>query len=132
VTAATYPVGDSRTEVPTICDTCGAAPCVNPSFCAASRKLEAQRRFPRRSRADQSIPHDWDRMSLDALWEFFNRRRPTPQTSIEAVMLCVRERGIAVLEEPANLERLSRCDASARAEINARIARLIEEKACPA
>ena len=70
-------------------------------------------------------------MSLDALWELFNRRRPTPQTTVEAVMLCVRERGLAALEEPANIERLSRCHASARAQINNRIGLLLEQKACP-
>jgi hypothetical protein len=39
-------------------------------------------------------------------------------------MFCVRERGLAALEEPKNIERLSRCDVSARAEINRRIAAL--------
>jgi hypothetical protein len=50
--------------------------------------------------------------------------RPTPQVTIEAVLYCVRERGLAVLKEPANLERLSRCDEAARAQINERIAKL--------
>jgi hypothetical protein len=48
----------------------------------------------------------------------------TPGATIEAVMFSVRERGVAALEEPKNIERLSRCDASARAEINRRIAAL--------
>jgi hypothetical protein len=104
---------------------------LNPSFCAASRKLDAQQRFARRNVPDESIPRDWDSMSLDALWELFNCRRPTPQTTVEAVMLCVRERGIAALEEPANIERLSRCDSHARAEINSRICLLLEQKPCP-
>lgn len=65
-------------------------------------------------------------MSLDALWELLNdpRSRPTPQTTIEALMHSVRERGLAALKEPANLERLARCDKAALAQIDARIAKL--------
>jgi hypothetical protein len=43
---------------------------------------------------------------------------------VEAVMLAVRERGLAALKEPATVERLERCDAAARAEINQRIEKL--------
>jgi hypothetical protein len=50
--------------------------------------------------------------------------RPTPQATIEAIMYGVRARGVAALKEPANAERLRRCDAAARAEINRRIAAL--------
>jgi hypothetical protein len=52
------------------------------------------------------------------------RNRPTPKAVIDAVVLCVRQRGIAALKEPANVERLSRCDESARAEINRQIERI--------
>jgi hypothetical protein len=50
--------------------------------------------------------------------------RPTPQATIEAIMYGVRAHGVAALKEPANAERLRRCDAAARAEINRRIAAL--------
>jgi hypothetical protein len=40
-------------------------------------------------------------------------------------MWAVRERGVAALKERANIERLSRCDAAARTEINRLIASLI-------
>src|SRR4051812_35073482 len=33
------------------------------------------------------------------------RRPATPQATIEAVLYCVRERGIDALQEPANIER---------------------------
>lgn len=56
------------------------------------------------------------------------RERPTPQTTVDAVVHCVRTRGVAALKEPANIERLSRCDAAARAQINQRIAKLITGK----
>jgi hypothetical protein len=47
---------------------------------------------------------------------------PTPRTTVEAILWCVRERGVEALREPANIERLLRCDSAARAEINERIA----------
>jgi hypothetical protein len=40
-------------------------------------------------------------------------------------MYCVRERGKGALREPANLERLKRCDKRAAKEINERIDRLM-------
>ena len=42
------------------------------------------------------------------------RSRPTPRTTIEAILWCVRERGVQALREPANIERLLRCDSAAR------------------
>jgi hypothetical protein len=54
-----------------------------------------------------------------------NRPRATPKSTIEAVLHSVRERGLAALKERANIERLLRCDAAAKAEINARIGRLV-------
>ena len=71
------------------CETCGNDPCVNPSFCAASRKADREigQRLP------PGISLDCDRMSLDALWARLNQARATPQSTVEAVMVCVRERG---------------------------------------
>jgi hypothetical protein len=56
-----------------------------------------------------------------------NNRSATPQSTVEAVIVAVRERGLAALEEPANVERLIRCDRAARAQINERITRLYEQ-----
>jgi hypothetical protein len=53
---------------------------------------------------------------------------PTPNVIVDAIMHAVRERGLAALKEAANLERLSRCDEAAKAEINRRIGRLIAAK----
>jgi hypothetical protein len=55
-------------------------------------------------------------------------RRLTPQTTIEAVMYCVRERGLTALREPANQQRLMTFDDAARAEVNRRIAKLEEDR----
>jgi hypothetical protein len=50
----------------------------------------------------------------------------TPQTTIEAVLHCVRERGLAALREPANQQRLLTFDEAARAQVNRRIAKFEE------
>jgi hypothetical protein len=54
-----------------------------------------------------------------------SRNHATPQSVIEAVIWCVRERGVAALDEPKNLERLERCDEAARAQINGRIKKIV-------
>jgi hypothetical protein len=69
-------------------------------------------------------------MSVGALWDRLNdpHRWPTPQSTIEAVMVAVRARAIAALKEPATVERLRRCDDDARAEINRRIVALADKR----
>ena len=74
------------------------------------------------------LPEDWHEISLGALWDHLNRPRKTPQTTIEAVIHSVRERGVAALKEPANIERLLSCDDDAKSEINERIARFVAAK----
>jgi hypothetical protein len=78
-----------------------------------------------------SLPPNWKDMALDALYADINnpRRFPTPQSTIEAIVYAVRERGIAALKEPDNIERLSRCDTAARKQINERIENLLAKKA---
>jgi hypothetical protein len=83
------------------------------------RKAAAQRR------REHDLPEGWENMSLGALWERLNDPRRASQSTIEAIMHTVRARGISALKEAANIERLSRCTSSARAEINERIARLV-------
>ncbi|MFZ2081758.1 MAG: hypothetical protein WAV38_34920 [Xanthobacteraceae bacterium] len=75
------------------------------------------------------LPKNWDVLSLDALWNNINdpRRYATPQSTIEAILYCVRARGIAALEEPNNKERIARCDAAAKQQIKAAIARMREK-----
>jgi hypothetical protein len=46
------------------------------------------------------------------------RAHPTPEVTIEAIKVAVRDRGVAALNEPATRERLSRCDKEAIAEID--------------
>jgi hypothetical protein len=54
------------------------------------------------------------------------RSRATPRVTVLALMHAVRERGVAALDEPANVARLSRCDAAARAKLNAFITTKME------
>jgi hypothetical protein len=86
-----------------------------PRYTGAQRNLPAH------------IPHDLEDKTLDELGELFNRECPTPQASIEAIMYCVRERGVDALKEPANIERLVRCDPAAKEQIDRRIAKLDAE-----
>jgi hypothetical protein len=88
------------------CSICGCAPCGTPGFCQMCREAD-------RKAAAQS---------LGALRERLNNPRRTSQSTIEAILVAIRTRGLAALREPANIERLKRCDAQARAEINRRIA----------
>ena len=129
-------------EIEQLCDTCGAEPCVNPSFCDACRRADKRREAaidyqanrPKIERTSAEMARLGrlldDGVSLERAWNELNdpRNRPTPQSTIEAIMYCVRERGVAALKEPANVEWLSRCDATAKAEIDRRIAKLIAAK----
>ena len=49
----------------------------------------------------------------------------TAQSTIDAILFCVRERGLGALHETANRSRLANCDAAAREQINQRIHKLV-------
>jgi hypothetical protein len=96
------------------CLVCGTNPCINPSFCIACAAKNRGCHPEGRGGAAVDPRH--------------SRQSGTPQTTIEAIMYTVRARGLLALKEPANIERLSRCDAAAKTEINKRIASLIAAK----
>jgi hypothetical protein len=118
----------------TACRVCGNDPCANPGFCRLSRRADAalaaerkagrQRESAEILRARRLLAQD---VPLGQAWFEVNdpRAHPTPQVTIEAILYCVRERGLAALKEPANVERLTRCDAAAKAQIDKRIRKLI-------
>lgn len=85
----------------TACPTCGATPCVNPTFCATCRHADASCRRPPRPRP-----------------------RGTPESIVEAIMYCVRERGRAALHEPKVEAWLSECDSAAKQQIKSRLSKL--------
>lgn len=91
---------DTQRELIAACDTCGSEPCINPGFCKRCRADDARMRPSRTTEP---------------------RSRPTPHTTIEAILWSIRERGPRALHEPANIERLSRCDDAAIAEIDGRM-----------
>jgi hypothetical protein len=75
------------------------------------RRLAGKRTCP--------LPDGWDSMSLPVLYETLMARRPTPWVTVAALIHAVRLRGLAALDEPANVERLTRCDAAAKEKLNA-------------
>ena len=50
-----------------------------------------------------------------------------PASAIEAIIYCVKTRGVGALREPSNIERLRRCDATAKRQIDRRIAAITTE-----
>jgi len=80
-----------------------------------------------------SLPKNWDTLSLGALWNVLHdpARHATPQSTIDAILYCVRARGIAALEEPNIKEQLASCDAAARKQVDERIERLRERGLLP-
>jgi hypothetical protein len=68
-----------------------------------------------------------DSVNIDRAYREINANRPTPQVTIEAVVVAVRERGVKALTEPDMLRRLGGCDKAARDEINRRVAALLRE-----
>jgi len=114
------------------CITCGADPCTNPGFCASCREADKRRIRGEQPRYIDTwdnagrLPSGWERMSISTLWSALNYGvwRPTPQSTIDAIVHSVRERGPAALLEPVNIARLRACDAAARAEIDQRIIKL--------
>jgi hypothetical protein len=96
------------------CRGCGQNPCVNPGFCAACDREE--RAHPRRESAQILRMR---RLLQDDGSPERSSGRATPGTTVEAIKQSVRDRGVAALQEPETQERLQRCDAAARADIDA-------------
>src|SRR5262245_45246936 len=85
-------------------------------LCVAADTRKARGEAPRYAepsawlRVSDVIPSDWDGMSIEALAAYFNRvrrRDGAAVSTIEALMLGLRERGLKALTEPAVQRRLS-------------------------
>ena len=76
------------------------------------------------------LPENWHELSVGTLWARLNdpRRRSTAQSTVEAIVYCVRERGLGALKKPANVERLSRCDDAATRQVNKRVEALLQRQ----
>jgi len=108
-----------RTSIaPLTCDICGAAPCINPSFCRLCRQTDAK---AARTLPDAKI--EWRRgllhngVSLERAYTELSNR-PTPEATVEAVKHAVRDHGLRALSEIQAQERLQRCDADARTRLD--------------
>jgi hypothetical protein len=77
-------------------------------------------------RAGQVLTLVGDDISLERAYAEINdpRKCPTPRSTIDAVMYCVRERGLVALHEPQNQQRLVTFDVAACRQLNERIAKL--------
>jgi hypothetical protein len=84
------------------CPTCGAAPCINPTFCQLCRDAEARKRPPPAQRFDISAP----------------------QPTVEALMYSLRQRGVKALEEPETKRRLSELSDRQVIEVGNRLQKL--------
>jgi hypothetical protein len=119
------------------CAICGAEPCINPSFCRACDDADARKACGGHKGAAlqraRRLLDDRISISLERAWAELNdpRNRATPQVTIEAIMYCVRERGVTALTEPANREPLKTCDAAAKRQMRERIARLAGKRGKP-
>ena len=69
-----------------------------------------------------------DDVSFVSAWTLIQKRHATCQVTIEALWQSIKENGVEALTDPANQERLRRCDAAAIAEINRRIAKLTKSR----
>ena len=70
---------------------------------------------------------DWEDMTLDELWAPLNRERPTPQATVEALMLGLHERGVAALNEPKVESRLAALSDVQLLEVATRLQKLKPE-----
>jgi hypothetical protein len=103
-----------------------------PSWKKAALDYHAKRKASGRVFEVETEPARLDRVrrmlnssvSLERAYYEFSKPIFTPEVTIEAILHCVKIRGIKALGEPANQERLSRCGAAARAQIKARIAKM--------
>ena len=91
-----------------MCATCGSDACCNPSFCSACRE------------ADRCKAHN---QHVDGV----RRRSGAPQSTVEALMFSLRERGTGALEETDAKRRLSELSNQQVIEIGDRLQQLRPE-----
>jgi hypothetical protein len=95
----------------TLCPTCGGNPCANPHFCALCRQADAEAAKKTESanvlrcRRLLALPNH---VSLEAIWHELNTvKERAAASTVESLVLGLRERGSKALEEPAVTRRLS-------------------------
>jgi hypothetical protein len=91
-------------NAPFMCDICGLTPCASRSFCRVCR--EADRKHTAKLATPKQEP------------------RPTPVSIVDALIYCIKSRGVDALKEPGNIEWLAQCDEQARARVNKFVAKI--------
>jgi hypothetical protein len=97
----------------TTCPTCGRNPCPNPHFCSLCREADAER-------ARKSKPSD-----------VLLKEDRAAASTVEALMLGLRERGTKALEEPAAQRRIAELSDKQVIEVGDRLQNLNPEIARP-
>jgi len=106
------------------CRTCGRAPCSTPGFCRLCRQAD---RKAAKAKPDPKIERQG--VSLDRAYAVLNRDHGAAASMIEALMLGLRERGIAALKEPEVRARLAQLSNDQAVEVAERLQRLKREVA---
>jgi hypothetical protein len=107
------------------CPTCGAEPCINPSFCRTCREAEARHhRDPNVERHRRLLD---DSISLDRVFAELNKiKGRAANSTVEALMFSLRS-GVSALKEPGTRRRLSELSDEQLLEVCARVRRFKPE-----
>jgi hypothetical protein len=87
-----------------MCDVCGQTPCASRSFCRVCREAD------RKHAARVATPKP--------------ETRPTPVSIVDALVYCIKSRGVDALKEPANAIWFAQCDEDAKERIDRFIKRV--------
>jgi hypothetical protein len=103
------------------CPTCGASPCINPSFCRTCREADARhRRDPNAERHRRLLA---DSISLDRAYSEINKiKGRAAGSTVEALMFQLRS-GVSALKEPDVRRRLSQLSDDQLVEVGAKLRR---------
>jgi hypothetical protein len=91
-------------NAPFMCDICGLTPCASRSFCRVCR--EADRKHAAKLATPKQEP------------------RPAPVSIVDALIYCIKARGVDALKEPGNFAWLAQCDEDAKRRIDKFVARV--------
>jgi hypothetical protein len=105
------------------CPTCGAEPCINPSFCRTCREADARHwREP-----NGSFRLLRDSFSIDRVFAEINKiTGRAANSTLEALMFSLRS-GVSALKEPDTRRRLSELSDEQLIEVCARVQRFKPE-----
>jgi hypothetical protein len=110
------------------CITCGADPCINPSFCLARQRVDEEVRQHPDAKTQSLRRLHKSSVSLERAYTELNRTPGRAAAStIEALMFGLRERGVAALNEPKVQSRLAALSDVQLLEVATRLQKLKPE-----